>query len=64
MFRLLRIASYALLGYVVYELVQGVLESEESPAPNRVRSGKRTRQQKSPPRRPLRNEPGRGVTPA
>src|SRR5258707_15754684 len=54
MFRLLRLASYALLGYAVYELIQGVCEGHENSA--------RQEGPQRPARRPLRsNELGRGV---
>jgi hypothetical protein len=55
MFRLFKLASYALLGYAVYELIQGVVEGQEH--------GPAAQSRSTPPaRRPLRsNEPGRGV---
>jgi hypothetical protein len=54
MFRLLRLASYALLGYAVYELIQGVCEGQEN--------GAQMEAPQRPVRRQLRsNEPGRGV---
>jgi hypothetical protein len=52
MFRLIKLASYALLGYTVYELIVGVAEGREQAAQS----------QRDRVRRPLRsNEPGRGV---
>jgi hypothetical protein len=53
MFRLLKLASYVLFGYAVYELIQGLIEGQEhSPGD----------QPPAPRRQPLRsNQPGRGV---
>jgi hypothetical protein len=54
MFRLLRLASYALLGYAVYELIQGVCEGQEHGVPQEAPQRPIHRQLRS-------NEPGRGV---